>query len=837
MKKILSYYKSISKTTKLHLFFLVLFCLLQVLLITRFKYIFGSNVDWMKQHIVFADYFRNLFYETGNIFSDFTLHLGSGQNIFYIAYYGYLSPIILLSYLLPFVPMSIYIMITSIIIVIVSIILFYYFLRKNQFSNSICFFTSLLFLFSSSFIFHSHRHIMFVNYMPFLILGLIGVYRYFEKRRSGLLIISVFLMILTSYYYSIPGIIAIGLYGIYYYFKKYYKNNINFFFKNIISFGFRIIIGILLASILLFPVIYVIVNGRNGSGFTFDFSYLVPKVSLDYLMYGTYGVGLTSILWIGLIYNLLYLNKENKIISLLLTIIISLPIFNLLLNGGLYFNGKIFIPFLPLFLFLIASMIKDIRLNKKSLVWLIFGLLIAFLLIQYNKRELYFIIEMFITIILLFIFQKKHKYLYLFPIVVASFIISYNNNINDNLVSINDYKKQISYINYDVNNYINKNVDSIYRYQDSLSLANGINFSYGKLDYRTSLYSSTSNQYYWNSFYNNFNNNDMYRNHFMLDQTNNLFFNNFMGIRYLLTNNVPYGYYEIKDYNDGSLYENKNVYPIGFSSSHLLNKQEYDQLPFIEKILSYQKNIIINGSSNNSIVNKEYNKIKLNTKIDKQENVDIQNINNHYIINSKNNGKLILSLKEAIIDKTLVIRFKMNDIPSCKNGDTYITINGIMNKLTCGSWKYYNGNETFDYVLSSNDSISKLEIIFGKGKYDISDIELYEVSNSFFDENAITPLLINSENNNVISGTINQKEDGYFIFTIPYDKGFKVMVDEKEVEIERVNDCFIGFPISSGNHTIELKFNAPYFNLGKIVSISTLFIFIGIIIYEKKKSV
>ena len=94
----------------------------------------------------------------------------------------------------------------------------------------------------------------------------------------------------------------------------------------------------------------------------------------------------------------------------------------------------------------------------------------------------------------------------------------------------------------------------------------------------------------------------------------------------------------------------------------------------------------------------------------------------------------------SIIDKTLVIRFKMNDIPSCKNGDTYITINGIMNKLTCKSWKYYNGNETFDFVLSSNDSISKLEIIFGKGKYDISDIELYEVSNSFFDENEFKDL-------------------------------------------------------------------------------------------------
>lgn len=93
--------KNISKTTKIHLSLLVVFSLIQVVIITRFQYVFGSNLDWMKQHITFPDYFRNLFYETGDLFPNLALHLGGGQNIFYFAYYGLFSPIILLSYLFP----------------------------------------------------------------------------------------------------------------------------------------------------------------------------------------------------------------------------------------------------------------------------------------------------------------------------------------------------------------------------------------------------------------------------------------------------------------------------------------------------------------------------------------------------------------------------------------------------------------------------------------------------------------------------------------------------------------------------------------------------------------
>lgn len=843
MNKIVNQYKRISKTTKIQISLLILFCLIQVLAITKFEFIFGSNVDWMKQHIIFPDYFRKLFYQTGNLFPNFAPHLGAGQNIFYFAYYGLYNPIIVISYLLPFIPMDIYIIISSILCVIVSIILCYYFLRKNGFSNNICFFISLLFLFSSSYLFHSHRHIMFVNYMPFLILALIGVWRYFEKKKSALLIVSICLLILTSYYYSISGIIVICLYGLFYYLKKMIKtDNLNFkqLIKNEILFLIRVLIGVLLASILLLPLIYIILNGRGTVINTYDLSLLKPNIPLEFLMYGTYGVGLTAILWIALIYNIVYLPKGNRILSILTLILISFPIFNYLLNGNLYLNGKVWIPFIPLFLFMIASMLKDIKNHTIHFRWLFLLVLgSAFLLFKFTDRKILFLMEEALTIYLLYLYQKKSKYRYLVPIVLLSIFVSSANHLQDNLVTIGELQKQHSYQNYDVLEYINYNEASMYRYQDDLSGANGINYSSGNLDYRTTLYSSTSNPNYWNSFYSVFNNNDIYRNHFMLAQTNNLFFQRFMGIRYLLTNqNPPFGYQKAKVYEEGILYENKNVYPIAFSSSYLLNNSEYQELTFDEKLEAYQNNIIINGPSKNPNLNFKIISTTLNTTIKETKNLTYQKTDTGYHIKSEKNGKIVLQLDSPIQDSTLIIRFRMNTIPSCKNGDTFITINGIMNKLTCKSWKYYNHNETFDYVLSSNNPIQELVTDFAKGNYDISNIEIYQIPNSYFaKENDITPLKIDKKKSkgDILEGSINTKKDGYLMFTIPYDKGFQLWIDEKEVEIEKVNEAFIGAPITKGTHKVKLKFTAPYSSLGKTFSIASIGILGTIIILEKKR--
>lgn len=821
------------------IFFLTLFL---VFLTIKGGYIFGSNMDWMKQHSVLPDYFRNLFYQTGNLFPNFAPQLGGGQNIFYLAYYGLYNPFILLSYLFPFIPMGIYIMIISILVVLVSVYLFYYFLKLNHFSNKICLFTSLLFLSASCFLFHSHRHIMFVSYMPFLILAFIGVISYFDKKKSTLLVVSIFLMILTSYYYSIPGMISICLYALYYYLKKEDKITLKGIIHDGFFFLFRILLGILLASMLLLPLVYVILNGRSSgtSSISLDLNLLKPNISLDYIMYGTYGIGLTAIFWLSIIYHIVVSKKEYKVVSILLLILFSFPIFNFILNGRLYLNGKVFIPLLPLGAFLIASMINSTNFSKNMVLKVLLGLIISIFLITSNGyRTYYFYIELMITFFLLLCYQKKKKILILLPILIASFITCYYNNINDDLVSITDYQKQLSYNKFNVLDYINQNTSSIYRFQDDLSGANGINYSYGKLDYRTTLYSSTSNSNYSSNFYNAFNNNDIYRNYLLLAQTNNLFFQRYMGIRYLLTdNNPPSGYQKINSYQNGSLYENKNVYPIGFSMTNLLSYKDYEKLSFIEKLEAFQNNVIINGSSKNSNLDFSNKKIDLDYEVVDTKNISYEKKNNGYLITSKKNGKITLKLNESIVNNSLIIRFQMNDIPSCKNGDTAITINQVMNKLTCKTWKYYNHNEVFDYVISSNDEIKELELEFSKGNYDITDIEIYEIPNDFFQkDNGISPLVIDFDKTkgDYLKGTINVVKDSYFVFTIPYDNGFNILVDGKKIEYEKVNDMFIGFPITEGNHTIEYHFRAPLRSIGMIITMISGIILVGLTIYEKKQ--
>ena len=196
-------------------FFSLLLCRLFVL-----QYgVFGSSIDWISQHSTLADYFRKRFYATGNLFPDFAWNLGGGQNIYRFAYYGLLSPTMLLSYLFPFIPMDLWVMGSSALLYAADAVLFYRWISKKGLHYGNCLFTSLFFTCSTALLYHSYNQLMFVNYMPFLLLALLGVDRHFQKRKSGLLILSVLGMILTSFYFSVGGLLALTAYAVTEYLK------------------------------------------------------------------------------------------------------------------------------------------------------------------------------------------------------------------------------------------------------------------------------------------------------------------------------------------------------------------------------------------------------------------------------------------------------------------------------------------------------------------------------------------------------------------------------------------------------------------------------------------
>ena len=107
--------------------------------------------------------------------------------------------------------MSTYIQIVSIIGIIASLWIFYIWMRRNSQINTAF---ALSFVFSAPLIFHSHRHIMFVNYMPFLLLGFMAIEDYFEGKRKYMVTLWAFLMLMTSYFFAVSGLAAMAVYGV-----------------------------------------------------------------------------------------------------------------------------------------------------------------------------------------------------------------------------------------------------------------------------------------------------------------------------------------------------------------------------------------------------------------------------------------------------------------------------------------------------------------------------------------------------------------------------------------------------------------------------------------------
>ncbi len=816
---------------RINILILISLFLIMVLFLTKFKFLYGSVLDWETQHWTFAEYFRILFYKTHNLFPSFAFNIGAGENIYNFSYYGLLNPIVLISYLLPFIKMVDYIMLTSILSIIASIILFYKWLKNNNNSSFLCFIGTLLLLVSGPLIFHSHRHIMFVNYMPFLILGLMSIDKYFKEKIRYPLIISVFLIIMTSYYYSIPSLIVLVIYGIYVYVRDNLVT-IKGFFTDGFKFLMPIITGILLASVILLPTLYTLFIGRSSNTVSIEIKeLLLPSINLNYMLYGSYSMGLTAISVLSIIYGFISKKKENIFASSIISIFILFPIFGYILNGFLYINAKVFIPFIPLIVFMICIFLNDLFKNKidiKKLIIITVILSICAYLFGYKTTNYY--IDISITLLMLiWYYFKKFKWGLIISTTLTGIIVMISLNVGDTLMSIKDYNyifnKDIDKLYESINN---KNIYRSSNLVDSLVTSNKTYDNY----YGTSTYSSGYNSYYKDFYTNIFANPISHRNHMILGQIDNPLWNTYMGIKYIVNDKKMNEYKEYDTKGNYTLYENELVYPLGYARKEIMSKKEYESLDYPINIEALFKYTIVDKNIENTNFKgtaKEYN-IDL-SNID----IDYKLKNNHYIFKLNNSKNIKIALDKKLDNQVLLIRFNMNYEETCKNGDTTITINGVKNTLTCRSWKYKNNNNTFDYVLYNPTS---LDIELSKGKFDISDIKTFILDYDTI-SNEIPNLdvfMFNKDKTigDTITGNITVKNNSYFSLSIPYDKGFKIFVDNKEINYELVNTSFIGFPINKGKHNIKIVYKSPLKDISLMLSIGGLIILIIYIVLDKR---
>ena len=291
-----------------------------------------------------------------------------------------------------------------------------------------------------------------------------------------------------------------------------------------------------------------------------------------------------------------------------------------------------------------------------------------------------------------------------------------------------------------------------------------------------------------------------------------------MGIKYVLSNDNPgLGYEEVASSGNLNLYYNKLAFPLVYVTDNVGSSEVYESLEFPCNVDYMLNSPIVDGG----YVDYESHIEQLDWGLDES-----------YSFKLDESTTYNYELPEAISNKYLIITFDMDYNEACSRGDTTITINGEVNKLTCRSWRYHNQNHTFEYVLSSNEDIRDLEIEISKGRFEISNINIYTMDYREINYEEIDDLNID-KGSSKITGKVEAENDSYVITSIPYDEGFSIMVNDEEVNAELVNSAFVGFKVPAGIHNIEISYNSPGKLLGILVSIIGLLGLIAVCVYEK----
>ncbi len=79
---------------------------------------------------------------------------------------------------------------------------------------------------------------------------------------------------------------------------------------------------------------------------------------------------------------------------------------------------------------------------------------------------------------------------------------------------------------------------------------------------------------------------------------------------------------------------------------------------------------------------------------------------------------------------------------------------------------------------------------------------------------------------NEIEGSIACLTNGFLVFQMPFDAGWRASVDGQRVSPRRLDIGLIGVPLTTGEHTVQLRYLPPLFTIGLIISGISALIFL-----------
>ena len=337
----------------------------------------------------------NSYYDKVGNLNTFIFDLGN-NNIYYYIYIGIFNISTFIVMLFSFINTKYLILATNIVNLLMSVLLFYKLLKNNRFNYNICFYGTIIFMIS--YLSNIFNEVIYLNYLPFLILGLLSIDKFIKENDKKLFIFSIVMIGCTNYKCLLLSNI---LFLFYYLYKIKNINN-----KKILNFILLLIIVNTFLSFIYLPILLY-----NYEGY-------IPNYKNE-----------INILMVFSIIMLLFNKKEKPLLLFL--------ILGLILNYIFKINISVFYPLYCLSTCIILKNIYELKIKKETIYKLLVCLSIVIILFDNDY------INYLLTFILIILLIKDNK---LFILFLMIYFILYG-GINYSLkYKVN--KDGFNYINY-----------------------------------------------------------------------------------------------------------------------------------------------------------------------------------------------------------------------------------------------------------------------------------------------------------------------------------------------------------------------------------------------------
>ncbi len=394
--------------------------------------------------------------------------------------------------------------------------------------------------------------------------------------------------------------------------------------------------------------------------------------------------------------------------------------------------------------------------------------------------------------------------------------------------------------------YLAENDPGFYRTAVNIDASNTANKVYAVNHYSDTVYSSLEDRDYNHFVFEEMCGENSYRNRAILSRIKNPCFNLYMGNRYWITTSegyVPIGYTEIARRGDYVLYQTNDVLPLGYTTDALMSRTEFEKLTYPERVEALLRYTVVEKDLPDTGFSGSMTPVNLDGIFDDcpfllktadgyrfDRDADESQMDGDFRIYR-------YTLPEECEGRQVLLRFKVNNTVGEESEDVKIWVNGVANKLTDADWRYYNHNESFEYGITLwGENGRDLAFRFPEEDYTVRDVEVWLLDPSMLSDlsGGVDAFVCDRERTggDVICGTIHAQKDGYFNLSFVYGEGYRVTVDGVEVEAERVDTCFLGFPIDAGDHEIVIRYTAPGLTAGKILSGIGLVCLIGLAVCD-----